>query len=210
VSVPPAPALPDAVPSIPADEVVDLDHELDRAIARLQIGFYEFSAPTEMEIEDQADVIVNVGREDDAQLHKDIGDAGVQAGTLKIASVMSAELHSNDFDIFPESEKEQVVDDDDGGQWKWKIKPRSEGKGNLSLTLNVVIANKGGDRRKTFASPSKVIPVTMTVKHRVKRFAADHWGAALGALFAPPPLVLSLWAILRRRRPDEGFVRDDD
>jgi hypothetical protein len=98
-----------------------------------------------------------------------------------------------------------VVDDEDGGEWKWWITANSPGQKHLFVTLSVVY----GTISKPYLEKTETVPVTITVVQRGQRFARDHWTALLGGILAPPPFVLGMLALLRRRR-EGGYGRVDD
>jgi hypothetical protein len=181
------------------------DAEIDAFLARLKAGFYAFSVPPEMNIDDEKDVVVKVGYRNDESLRSDLGDAGVQTGATKLARRMSADLSDGDFAISPKTAKVQFVDDD-GAEWRWSIKPKSAGDKSLTVTLSVVFDAESG---KTFVTETRHVPVKVTAYQKWKSVAQEHWPAVLGAVMAPPPLLVALWALLRKRRTGT-LDREDD
>jgi hypothetical protein len=181
-----------------------VENSVDAYLASLPIGEVAFNTPERMRLGETANIEVKLGGPQLAgSLGERITEPGkVEALPLKIGAVMEAQLAGSNFQITPLTPAEQPVTAGDPTEWEWQIKPTAEGRQRLNLTLSVVVAVDGRERRRKAETFKRDISVEVDAGSRIGQLLYEN--LALIVTVVVVPLVGAVGLRLRKMLKRDG------
>lgn len=180
-------------PPDPAQAVAETVNELP-------VATVAFNTPTHLRRNETATIKLLLSPETISipQLEKRISEAGEKTGAhVKYSSLMQATLTSDDFEVTPAQEDQQLVAAGRDTEWLWDIRPKRTGTLRLHLTLFafVDVANQRDPYKvRTF---NRTLTIHVGWPTRMGDFAKSNWQWLWTAILVP----VVLWLFHRRKKP---------
>jgi hypothetical protein len=159
-----------------------LRQELDR----LPLGKVVFNPPDTMQVGVKERIETRISRDLSADLVTSLKGRGVpEIEELKISELMKVRLSGDDFDIIPQDEEEQIIEQTGFTEWAWDVTPRKSGKKIIHLHVILRIILPFGEEKKDYPVLDREIAVKVNLGYSVKSFIFANWKWIVTALILP-------------------------
>jgi Divergent InlB B-repeat domain len=194
---PPPTTTPPTTTTIPTSDPAEAVAE---AVDKLPVATVAFNTPTHLRRNESATIRLLLSPETISigQLEKRVNEAGEKSGAhVQYSSLMEATLASDDFDIVPAQDPQQLVAAGKDTEWLWDIKPKRTGQLRLYLTLFAfvdVAGQRDPYKVKTF---QRTLSINVGFTTRMGDFVKGNWQWLWTAILVP----VGLWVVRRRTKP---------
>ncbi len=171
---------------------------IDKLLNEMELGAIAFNAPTNINIDDSAQVQLLLSlAETIEELKQSIAEEGEKVGaTIKVSDRMEARLSGYMFQITAITPEVQAVSKVLQTEWKWEVHPKKEGKHKLHLTLTALLEINGRSTPRAIRTFDKVIEVNVTVTQKISLFFENNWQWLWAAILLP----VAGWLWKRRKK----------
>ncbi len=197
-------------PSNPVEEVIETPlasieetmAEIDAQLSSTLLGNIAHSAPSNMQVDETAEVTLLVSPLLSAEeLASEITDGGeIRTAAIKITPWMHAELISPDPEAFNirslHGDAQQPLSTVEPTEWTWLVTAEKEGESRLILTVSRLVQVEGRESWRQVEEYRYPIEVSITLGTRLKQVTAGLWDFKwwIGGIIFP---IIAYWIIKR-------------
>jgi len=171
--------------------------DVDKLLEEMEFGTIAFNAPTEINIDDAAQIQLLLSLAETVEaLKRSISSEGEKVGaTIRVSDRMEARLSGYMFQITAITPEIQAVSQSQRTEWKWEVHPKKPGKHRLHLTLTALLQIDGHSTPRTIETFDKTMEVNVRATQRIALFFKNNWQWLWAAILAP----LAGWLWKRRK-----------
>jgi len=177
-------------------------------------GLIAYSVPDEMSVGEDYSIKIRISKDTtekktlivgDTKIH--IADTSIQSTvtieSIRVSSIMSASLTSNDednFKITSKSTETQNIEEFGYTEWEWNVMPLKSGNNQLKLIIKVRITTEDGEKSfKDIVVFEKDILTKNNISYSTKNLVDKYWQWALSTLILP----FLIWLYNRKKKKKE-------
>lgn len=174
-------------PESTSAEAADELSELDRKLAKLQLGSIAFNTPESIPYGDAATIELLASlKEAEAALREAVrGDGPVDSARVQLGDRMEARLTGTGFRIEAITPEMQALSQQQRTQWRWEIEPTRPDDLELHLTLSAIFRIEGESVTRTIQTFERTIFVDVPLAKRVQNFVAGNYQFVGSAIIVP-------------------------
>jgi len=160
---------------------------IDEGISKLKSGQVLFDPPTEMQVGVQEAVFARIANSVEVELRLGLVGRGVPMPELiRVGPLMRMTLTGQpSFEIVPQSEPQQIVENSEFTQWAWDVTPVLSGIRKLRVRATVVLVHPGyPEHVKDLGVFDRDVVVKVNRAYSAGRIVQKHWQWFIGTLMA--------------------------